>query len=79
MRRLFINITPAERAGRVLLGTAAALVGVLLLVSASGSVTAALDVLLVLDGLDLLITDALGHCPLYAKIGYVPRSFRRTP
>jgi hypothetical protein len=25
---------------------------------------------------DLAITGALGHCPLYNKLGYVPKSLR---
>ena len=58
-----INITPAERLGRIVLGTLAAV---------------ALEVLLIAAGLDLVVTGALGHCPLYHKLGYVPRSLRRT-
>ncbi|MGV9937272.1 YgaP-like transmembrane domain [Streptomyces olivaceoviridis] len=27
-----------------------------------------------LAGLDLLVTGATGHCPLYARLGQVPRS-----
>ena len=71
-----INITPVERAGRILLGAGAALAGVLLLASSSGIVVVLLEVLLVLAGLDLVVTGALGHCPLYRKLGYVPRSLR---
>jgi hypothetical protein len=36
-----------------------------------------LEVLLVVAGLDLMVTGALGHCPLYRKLGYVPPSLRR--
>ena len=71
-----INITPAERLGRVVLGAAAAVVGVLLLASAGGAGAVVLEVLLVAAGLDLVLTGALGHCPLYRKLGYVPRSLR---
>jgi len=71
-----INITPLERMGRILLGGAAAVFGVLLLASASGVVVVLLEVLLVLAGLDLVVTGALGHCPLYRKLGYVPPSLR---
>jgi hypothetical protein len=35
--------------------------------------------LLALVGLDLFVTGASGHCPLYAKLGHMPRSLRRTP
>ena len=34
-------------------------------------------VLLVLAGLDLVVTGALGHCPLYAELGRLPPSLRR--
>ena len=71
-----INITPLERMGRIVLGAAAAVFGVLLLASASGLVVVLLEVLLVLAGLDLVVTGALGHCPLYRKLGYVPPSLR---
>jgi Protein of unknown function (DUF2892) len=72
-----VNITPSERAGRIALGGAGAVAGLLLLVSATGVLTIVLLALLVLAGLDLVVTGALGHCPLYAKLGHVPRSLRR--
>ncbi|AWZ23006.1 YgaP-like transmembrane domain [Rhodococcus pyridinivorans] len=37
---------------------------------------AVLEVLLILAGLDLAVTGALGHCPLYAALGYQPKSLR---
>ena len=37
-----------------------------------------LEALLVAAGLDLAVTGALGHCPLYAKLGYLPKSLQRT-
>jgi hypothetical protein len=36
----------------------------------------ALEALLAAAGLDLAVTGALGHCPLYARLGYLPRSLR---
>jgi hypothetical protein len=77
MRRPEINITPSERAGRVAIGTAGAVAGLVLLASAGGALAVVLEVLLVLAGLDLLVTGALGHCPLYHKLGHVPPSLRR--
>jgi hypothetical protein len=74
MKRPDININPSERAGRIALGGAGAIVGLVLLLSASGVLAIAL---LVLAALDLVVTGALGHCPLYAKLGHVPRSLRR--
>lgn len=75
-RRLSINITPAERTGRVVLGAAAAIVGVVLLTSAGSVLAVVLELLLVAAGLDLVVTGALGHCPLYQRLGYVPSSLR---
>lgn len=77
MRRLPVNITPIERAGRVVTGAAAAIAGLVLLASAGGALAVVLEVLLVLAGLDLVVTGALGHCPLYRKLGHVPPSLRR--
>ena len=77
MKRPIVNITPAERAARILLGTLAAAGGIILLGSASGAFVAALEILLVVAGLDLLVTGALGHCPLYKKLGHMPRSLAR--
>lgn len=77
MRRPPINITPAERLGRIAVGIAGTLGGLLLLGSAGGTAAVVLEVLLVLVGLDLAVTGALGHCPLYKRLGYVPRSLRR--
>ena len=77
MRRPEINITPIERAGRVAVGGAAAIVGIVLLASAGGVLAVVLEALLVLAGLDLVVTGALGHCPLYHKLGYLPRSLKR--
>ena len=72
--RLSINISPAERIARVLLGALGALGGAVLLLSASAPLAIILEILLVLAGLDLVITGALGHCPLNAKLGHVPSS-----
>ena len=77
MTRLETNITPIERAGRIAIGAGAAIAGLLLLASAGGALAVVLEVLLVLAGLDLVVTGALGHCPLYRKLGYVPPSLRR--
>jgi hypothetical protein len=71
-----VNITPAERIARVVVGTLAAIVGVVLLTGATSGIAVLLDGLLVLAGLDLVVTGALGHCPLYAKLGHVPASLK---
>ena len=77
MRRPSVNITPGERAARILLGTLGVVGGIALLGSASGAFIVVLELLLVLAGLDLIVTGALGHCPLYKKLGYTPRSLAR--
>ena len=77
MKRPAVNITPFERVGRVLIGALGAIGGLVLLASAGTVGIAVLELLLVLAGLDLVVTGALGHCPLYAKLGHVPRSLRR--
>lgn len=71
-----VNITPVERSGRVLLGLAAGITGILLLIGAGSVLAVLLEVLLIAAGVDLMITGALGHCPLYAKLGHTPTSLR---
>ena len=73
-----INISPIERAARIFVGLVAAVGGLILLGSASGAVLIVLEILLVAAGLDLIVTGALGHCPLYKKLGHVPPSLRRS-
>ncbi|MFD8495804.1 DUF2892 domain-containing protein [Amycolatopsis sp. NPDC059657] len=72
-----VNITRTERAGRILLGLAAIIAGAVLLTGTTSVVAIVLLVLLMLAGADLLVTGALGHCPLYQKLGFVPPSLRR--
>ena len=72
-----VNIAPLERAGRVLIGAIGLIGGIVLLASATSAGIAVLEVLLVLAGLDLMVTGALGHCPLYHRLGYTPPSLRR--
>ena len=72
-----VNITSAERLGRVVIGLAAVITSGFLLAAAGSVAAVILEVLLALAGLDLLITGTLGHCPLYARLGHVPPSLRR--
>ena len=78
MKRPPVNITMIERAGRIAVGALGTIAGFALLASAGSAGVAVLEVLLVLAGLDLIVTGALGHCPLYRKLGYTPPSLRRT-
>ena len=77
MRRPIINITPVERIARVLWGLAGVLAGAVLLVIQDGVALTVAGALLVLAGLDLVVTGAIGLCPLYRRLGYVPSSLRR--
>ena len=77
MKRPSVNITPLERAGRILVGFVGLVGGLILLASAGTALAVVLEVLLVLAGIDMIVTGALGHCPLYQKLGHVPRSLRR--
>jgi len=78
-RRFAVNITPVERGGRVAIGLAAVIVAVVLLVSAGSALAVVLEILLIAAGLDLVVTGALGHCPLYQRLGHVPASLRGSP
>ena len=71
-----INIVPVERFGRIAIGLAAVITGGFLLLAAASLLAMVLEVLLILAGLDLAVTGALGHCPLYFKLGYVPKPLR---
>jgi hypothetical protein len=76
MRRPEINISTAERVGRVALGGAGMAVGLFLLLQAQTTLAVVLVLLLILAGLDLVVTGGLGFCPLYKKLGHVPRDLR---
>ena len=76
-RKWTINITPTERAARILLGTLGVAGGAVLLASAGSTLAVVLELLLVLAGLDLVVTGALGHCPLYQRLGHMPASLRQ--
>ncbi len=76
-RRPPVNITQPERVGRILVGIAGMALGAALLAAAGSVLVIALEILLVLAGLDLVVTGALGHCPLYQKLGHVPSSLSR--
>lgn len=72
-----VNITPVERFGRMLIGVIGVGAGIVLLAAGGTVLTIVFEVLLVAAGIDLLVTGALGHCPLYRKLGHVPTSLRR--
>jgi hypothetical protein len=74
----FVNISPAERTGRILIGIFGIVAGIVLLLAAGSAIAVTLEILLVAAGLDMLVTGARGHCPLYARLGHVPPSQRGT-
>ena len=74
-----VNITPTERAGRIALGLAAIAAGAVLLAGAGAVLDVALEALLVAAGVDLVVTGATGHCPLYARLGRPSPPPRREP
>lgn len=76
-RRRAVNLSRPERAGRIVIGIAGIALGTVLLVAAGSVLVIVLEVLLVLAGLDLVVTGAFGHCPLYQKLGHVPSSLSR--
>ncbi|GAA3526035.1 MULTISPECIES: YgaP family membrane protein [Aeromicrobium] len=75
-KRWSINITPAERVARVVVGALGTVTGIVLLAGASSTWAVVLELLLLAAGLDLIVTGALGHCPLYAKLGHMPASLK---
>jgi hypothetical protein len=71
-----VNITPAERLGRILIGLIGVMGGMALFMATPTFLAGTLEVLLILAGLDLVFTGATGHCPLYKKLGYMPKSLQ---
>lgn len=77
--RWTVNLSTTERVLRITLGGLAALAGVVLLSTAASATGVILELLLVAAGLDLVVTGATGHCPLYARLGHVPTSLKGRP
>lgn len=75
-KRLSVNITPLERIARIVVGLLAVLAAALLLRDPGAGIAVALEILLALAGLDLVVTGATGHCPLYQRLGHVPASLK---
>jgi drug/metabolite transporter (DMT)-like permease len=68
------NIGNVERVGRVVIGAAVAVLGVVVLAASPGFWGLAGALVAIAAGLDFVITGARGYCPLYARLGHVPRS-----
>lgn len=76
-KRWEVNITPPERLGRILVGLAGFVGAVILLAGSPSLLGGVLETLLLLAGLDLIVTGAIGHCPLYKKLGYTPAALKQ--
>jgi hypothetical protein len=74
--RWTVNINDTERGARIAVGAMAVLGGVFLLIAAGTALSVMLEVLLIAAGLDLVVTGATGHCPLYARLGHIPPSLQ---
>ncbi len=72
-----VNISTPERWVRVIIGVAALALSIVLFADSNGPVQFILSGLLGLSGLDLAVTGALGHCPLYRWLGHVPERTER--
>jgi len=67
------NIANGERVGRIVLGAALAVLGIVV-VAGGPAFWGWVGALLALGaGIDLIVTGARGYCPLYARLGHVPR------
>ena len=71
-----VSITTAERVARVVVGLVGVVSGAYLLGGAGSAVAVVLELLLIVAGLDLVVTAATGHCPLYQRLGHDPDSLK---
>lgn len=78
LRHPSVNISPVERADRITVGAAVVISAAIWITSATSTLHVLLLALLMLAGLDLLVTGGLGDCPPYATLGHTPVS-RRWP
>lgn len=68
MKNVKTNIGTRERVLRIVAGSLLAIVGVLLILEVGTFTVRLLAATLVILGLDLAITGAIGFCPLYARL-----------
>jgi hypothetical protein len=65
------NVGPVERWIRVIGGSLAAIVGLILFMPVPASLLVGLaGIVLVLLGLDFVVTGITGYCPLYLRLGW---------
>lgn len=75
-RKVEVNITLLERFGRIIIGLLGIVGGIVLLTGSPTPFIGFLEILLIAAGVDLVVTGATGHCPLYSKLGYTPESLK---
>ena len=69
--RATVNVTPAERVGRAVIGLLVLVGADVLIPGVIGAVAIALLMLLGLAGLDIVVSGASGYCARYKKRGRV--------
>ncbi|MDT2006955.1 DUF2892 domain-containing protein [Rhodococcus opacus] len=74
--RWSVDVTPAEPIARILVGAAGVVGGVLVAAGGASVRVGCWRRLLILAGLDLVVTGATGHRPLYQRLGHVPASLK---
>jgi hypothetical protein len=75
-QRWSVNVTPAERIARIVVGVVGVIGGAWLIIGGPSAWAGAVSVLLIVAGLDLVVTGVTGHCPLYQKLGHVPAALK---
>lgn len=63
-----VNLVATERVARILLGLVAVAAGIVLLSRAGSTAAVVVESALIMMGVDLVVTGAIGHCPLYAEL-----------
>ncbi len=71
------NISNPERVGRVVIGAAVVVLGIVVLAGGPTFWGIVGGLLAVAAGIDFVLTGARGYCPLYARLGHVPKSLGR--
>ena len=72
-----MNLSPEERALRMIVGWTVALVGLALVAARTGAALTIAGAATASIGLAMLATGACGRCPIYRRLGRVSRSLRR--
>lgn len=74
-----VNLVATQRAARILLGLATAAAGIVLLSRAGSAVAVVFESLATTIGVDLVVTGAIGHCPLYAELRRIRAAWATRP